>query len=285
MKKTLGIVTLAILSLAAQAQPHNPARAHVQAFEARHAAQAGRLAPAASATPEIIGGDPAQAGAFPGVVALLYAPYADNHAAFFCGGTLVSDRHVLTAAHCADFLGLAEIEVLVGSQSLASGGTRMTVARIDVHPQWNPDLLSSDVAVLTLATPVVGVKPVLFVAGSKGETRFGSVGAAVTLAGWGLDSQGNIPVDLHQAALAVQSQSTCAVDSTVMCAGSPTRTQSACSGDSGGPLFSNQMVRGRWVQVGVASYGWAPCSTSNPPDGYARLGVVGGWVKEVIQQP
>lgn len=284
MKKTLSIVTLAILSLAAQAQTPNPARAHVQAFEAWHAARAG-LPAAPAVTPDIIGGETAPPGRFPGMVALLFAPVADNHAAFYCGGTLVSDRHVLTAAHCADFVAAADVQVLVGTQSLASGGSRVAVSQVTVHPQWNPDLLSSDVAVLTLAAPVTGIQPVLFIGGSKGETRFAPVGAGAVLAGWGwTDNAGTVPDDLQQAALTVKSPNECAFNDTVMCAGASQATPGACSGDSGGPLFSSQQVRGRWVQVGVTSYGTFPCGLGFP-DGYARLGVLGAWVRQIIQQP
>jgi secreted trypsin-like serine protease len=284
---------LACLSLAgmlacgpAVAQATNTARAHVQAFLEAHRARLGLPAPQAvpaEVAPQVIGGGTAPAGSFPAVVALLFAPESNNAQAFYCGGTLVGSRHVLTAAHCADFLSASQIEVLVGSQSLASGGTRIALSAVAVHPNWDPDTVVNDVAVLTLAQPVSGIKPVLIAATETAEDRFAAVGAPARIAGWGqtaLSGTDIFPTELQQAGMTIQVQA-CS-GTAVICATSPRHAQATCFGDSGGPLFSETLVRGRRVQVGVTSFGIGSCGDPNFPDFFARMATLGAWVKQQI---
>lgn len=281
--RLLGLCLLATPWLAA-AEQVNPARAHVQAVRAAHAQRLGlSAAPMARAPvqPEVIGGTTAPPGSYPAMVALLFAQEADNARAFYCGGTLISSRHVLTAAHCVDFLPLAEVAVLVGTQSLATGGQRFAAADVAIHPQWNPDLVVNDVAVLTLQSDVTGITPMRFIAGESAEDRFAAVGAPVRVAGWGdTSASGASSTELQHAAMAVESQ-VCNGPS-AMCAGSPNHAQAVCFGDSGGPLFSERLVRGRRVQVGVGSFVLDVCGTPGLPDGFARLATLGAWVKQQV---
>lgn len=283
------LTLLAGLSLAcgpAMAQATNPARAHVQAFLDAHRARLGLPAPQATlaeVAPQIIGGGTAPPGSFPAVVAILFAPEANNAQAFYCGGTLIGSRHVLTAAHCADFLAASQMQVLVGSQSLASGGTRIALSAVAVHPAWDPDNAVNDVAVLTLAQPVSGIKPVLIAATESAEDRVAAVGAPVRVAGWGqtaLSGTDLFPTELQQAGMSVQSQA--CNGTAVMCATSPRHAQATCFGDSGGPLFSETLVLGRRVQVGVTSFGIGSCGDPNFPDFFARMATLGAWVKSQI---
>lgn len=73
-----------------------------------------------------------------------------------CGGSLVTANRVITAAHCwFDGQNQAnQFEVVLGSITLFSGGTRLTTTNVVVHPNWSPSEIRNDVAVVYLPSSV-----------------------------------------------------------------------------------------------------------------------------------
>lgn len=114
------------------------------------------------ATGFIIGGEKSKPGQWPFVVALL--AYTERQ--FFCGGSIISKRHILTAAHCiqqkySDVSLVAEdVTVLLGHHDLQERNFAKNDLRslrsIAVHPDWNTTDVKydADLAVLTLNTKV-----------------------------------------------------------------------------------------------------------------------------------
>ena len=113
----------------------------------------GDPAPTAGRESRIVGGTVAADGAWPTQVALVDRTASNTYQGQFCGGTVVDRSWILTAGHCVydppDWTPTAsQIDVIVGTNSLSGGGTRIRAVEIRMHPGWNNTLLRNDVALM-----------------------------------------------------------------------------------------------------------------------------------------
>jgi secreted trypsin-like serine protease len=236
------------------------------------------VAAAPKPTPRIIGGEPADFAEYPFMVALLFEPTEGNDfQKQYCGGSLIASRYVLTAAHCADFLESPdEVAVAVDRTHLNSAeGQRIAVREVFVHPDWDPSVISPDVAVLELARPVPGVDPIALA--SPGADGFEAAGTLLTVIGWGNTSttgQASFPDELREVVVPVVDDARCdevyhgfITVETQLCAGE--KGLDSCGGDSGGPLFATSAGGGP-IQVGIVSFGIG-CAKNRYPGVYAEV--------------
>lgn len=107
----------------------------------------------------IIGGEAAQRNAWPWFALIMFQRRAAGHRSPECGGTLISDRFVLTAAHClleqsrlTKPVRLAQVSVRLGEYDLkrSDGEIEMGAARIIVHPEFNPKTFKNDIGLIEL---------------------------------------------------------------------------------------------------------------------------------------
>ena len=273
------------------AEPVNHMRQRVQQWQIRAMENAiGKEATAellARPRPEIVGGSTAAAGRWPWQVALLQANISSNFNAQFCGGTLVGELFVVTAAHCitennGSVTPRGDIRVLTGTQSLTSGGIRRTVDRIVRHPYYNENTTDFDIAVIKLTTAAPGKKARLLTAVQEAQLAATNDRAFVT--GWGsLTEGGNFPAKLLEVNLPIVSRANCndgnsydgAITARMMCAGEPGKD--SCQGDSGGPLVVRDAQDRYEILAGVVSWGIG-CAQANYYGVYSRMAVLSDWV-------
>lgn len=133
--------------------------------------------------PRIVGGENAQEGQFP------YQASIHNRIArdFFCSGSILSNRFVLTAAHCMRNRTPANIFAIVGTLNRLKGGVAVEFNKITVHPGWNSRLLINDIALLRTANEIVFSDTIQPIALPK-ENLPNEENTQVILSGWGKTS-------------------------------------------------------------------------------------------------
>ncbi|XP_043214022.1 serine protease easter-like [Amphibalanus amphitrite] len=270
-------------------------------------------------SPRVTGGVNAFIGEFPWMASIQYTKTPDSRPEHGCGGTLITSRHVLTAAHCVSFLStpqfpeLTPVSVILGELDFDSEidclpdmpsecADRPITVDIDAifpHPHFQNIrqlALPNDIAVVRLAREVPFtdfIQPICLL------TDFSELGDPTRtditpdqmgiIAGWGRSNVsselGFTPV-LQKARLPIRDLSECETSfrrslPSRLCAGGGPNSTDTCRGDSGGPLMVSDRFGTTIFQTGISSFGTRVCGSVA---GYTRVFDYRDWILEQINK-
>lgn len=239
----------------------------------------------------IVGGEEAKEGEYPWLAAL------SRRGKFYCGGALISKKHVLTAAHCMYGMTPKDITVTMGvhnrsSSRWAPGRIERKLAKVSVHERFDVSNFNNDIAILELSREVHidgegELARTVCLPGAEREYA-GQMG---TVTGWGRTGERRPVSDvLRKVEVALMSEEDCKkagypstrITDNMICAGFPKGLKDACQGDSGGPLVLGAEDSPSAEVIGIVSWGRG-CARPNFPGVYTRVHKFLPWIREQIK--
>ena len=225
------------------------------------------------AKPKIVGGQEAGAHSMP------YTVWFG-----FCGGTILSSRWIISAAHC--FYGYNTPEYLqIGVHDIYHSGKSYKVESVQVHSGYNDAQITNDFALIYLAenihfdeTAGIAYLP------AADHAPQSDPGSTCHVAGWGtLSYGGESPNTLQYVNLDIFENEICQNsfpfwfdESSQFCAGHLDGNVDSCQGDSGGPLICE--IGGKPVLTGIVSWGYG-CGEKGYPGVYSKVSSAINWIK------
>ncbi|KAM7383207.1 hypothetical protein PAMP_002878 [Pampus punctatissimus] len=192
----------------------------------------------------------------------------------FCGGSLVNEDWVVSAAHCYK----SRIEVRLGEHDIGvNEGNEQFIrsSRVIRHPQYSGYTLENDIMLIKLKTPATlneYVQPVAL------PTSCAPAGTMCIVSGWGNTMSSTADGDKLQCLkIPILSDEDCnnsypgMIDNTMFCAGYLEGGKDSCQGDSGGPVVCNGELQG------VVSWGYG-CAEKDHPGVYSKVCVQTEWL-------
>uniref|UniRef100_UPI0037E75700 coagulation factor IXa n=1 Tax=Semicossyphus pulcher TaxID=241346 RepID=UPI0037E75700 len=235
----------------------------------------------------IVGGKVVLPGEIPWQAALIARP--SGH--LFCGGSILSERWVITAAHCL-MEGQGSFFIRLGDHNIyLKEGTEQDheVFEKHVHPRYNAtlSLYNHDIALLFLKSPITfstTVRPICI--GPKAFTEaLVKESSPATVSGWGRTRFLGLTADsLQKVEVPFTDRTECKrtsgarITPVMFCAGYYDEQKDACQGDSGGPHTNK--IHDTWFLTGIVSWG-EECAKEGKYGVYTRLSLYYRWINHV----
>ncbi|XP_076257708.1 transmembrane serine protease filzig isoform X1 [Rhynchophorus ferrugineus] len=241
----------------------------------------------------IVGGKGATFGEFPWQVLVRESTWLGLFTKNKCGGVLINEKYVMTAAHCqpAIFASLVAVfgEFDISGDLESKKPVSKNVKRVIVHRKYDPDTFENDLALLELESPVKFDSHIIPICLPRDNEDF--TGRMATVTGWGrLRYGGAVPSVLQEVQVPIMENNICqdmyrtaghskVILDSFLCAGYTTGEKDSCEGDSGGPLVL-QRPDGRYELAGTVSHG-IKCAAPYLPGVYMRTTYYKPWITSI----
>jgi len=240
----------------------------------------------------IVGGKDAIPYSWPWQVGI----FRSNGPLFNCGGTLIANQWIMTAAHCVinniPKLYKVKLGVFNNTRDDEPGETVSNVAEIYAHRGYDFEKLINDIAVVKLSSPVEYTDHISPICLPNIDEELPAADTNVFTTGWGRVNPSNWESSrtLKQVLMPLMSTEKCKArigypkfdEKLHICAGFDEGGKGICHGDSGGPgMIQNE--DGTWKQIGINCYvPQATCATA-AGSGYTRVSAFVDYVKQYVK--
>lgn len=238
----------------------------------------------------IVGGRKAQPGEFPYQVSLQKRQFLIFPWSHFCGASIISNRWVLTAAHCVQGTSARMLRGGVGLTDLRNMNSNNVISfdRAIVHENYNSINVEYDIALLKTTQDIfTSTKAFSNAVCLPLSTAPIASGSEAIISGWGTTTEGgDVSDELLAANIKILNDNDCKSaygddfkPPGMLCAGRLEGGTDTCQGDSGGPLV--QKTSRGYILHGITSWGKG-CARANNPGVYTRVQHYAQWIKDTI---
>ncbi|XP_077965989.1 uncharacterized protein LOC120335342 isoform X2 [Styela clava] len=237
--------------------------------------------------PRIVGGMDADIESWPWQVSIEKSQDKEH----FCGGALISNRFILTAAHCLVAKKKADIRIKLGLNHLTETENTQSfnASRVFMHPRYDAQTYDFDIALIEIdgnATLSDRTRKICL----PPSSHIFHEGQSCWITGWGTTSvRGRRSETLQEARVELMTNDQCnrprwyagKITPRMICAGDSNGSVDSCQGDSGGPLVCQERG-GKWFVAGIVSWGNG-CGVAYKPGVYTRMTEMIHWVEDIME--